>query len=152
MLRISRLTDYGIVVMAYLASNVDCTHTAKNIALHTRVNLPTVSKLLKLLARGGLLDTQRGAQGGYRLSLNPAKISLSDIIEAIEGEEISLTACGHGKGLCEIEKKCSIRSNWLTISVALRDVLDTITLAEMNRSIDPAQMKNTFKKLIPLHA
>jgi FeS assembly SUF system regulator len=144
MLRISRLTDYGIVVMAYLASHGKLTHTAKDIAFHTRVNLPTVSKLLKQLTRSGFLHAQRGSKGGYGLALSPEKITLADIIRSIEGEEIALTPCGHGKGLCEIEKKCGIRNNWLTISIALRDTLSKISLAEMNKPIEITQIRKHF--------
>lgn len=130
MLRISKLTDYGTVVMAYLANHPNKDHAAKKIAEDTHIALPTVSKLLKLFTRNGLLVAQRGVKGGYSLALPAQKISLAEIISALEGD-IALTECGRTKSLCAMEAQCSIRSNWRMISEAIRDTLNKISLAQM---------------------
>ena len=68
MLRITKITDYGIVLMAQMASEPQTTmHNARDLAAATRLPLPIVSKILKTLARGGLLTSQRGTKGGYTL-------------------------------------------------------------------------------------
>ena len=71
MLRISKLTDYGTVILACLASQADRQWTAAEVAERTRVGLPTVSKLLKKLQRSGLVTSTRGSHGGYKLACAP---------------------------------------------------------------------------------
>lgn len=134
MLRISRLTDYSTIVMAYLAAHSDRAHKAKDIAQHTHVALPTVSKLLKLLTRAGLLVAQRGAKGGYILAIPAEKITLAQVIHAIEGN-IALTECGHHHSTCMMESLCAIRGNWRIINGAIQETLQKISLAEMTKPI-----------------
>ena len=85
MLRISKLTDYGTVVLAYLAGNPASVASAAEVAAATGLGLPTVSKLLKALGRAGLVTSTRGAQGGYQLAREAANISAADVIDALEG-------------------------------------------------------------------
>lgn len=144
MLRISKLTDYGTVVMAYLARHSDEGHAATEIAEKTHISLPTVSKLLKLLAKSGLLVGQRGVNGGYSLAMPAEQISLAQIVFALEGD-IALTACSHGNGLCSVETQCAIRSNWRTISEVIRDTLKDISLDKMTSPINPQILKNKLK-------
>jgi len=140
MLRISKLTDYGTVLMAYLATDPMHTHNAKDIAEHTRIALPTVSKLLKLLAKGGLLVALRGAKGGYSLARLPSEITLAEIIHILEGN-IGLTECSHHVSNCSMEMRCAIRGNWRTISDVIHEALRGITLAKMaeplNKNVVP---------------
>jgi FeS assembly SUF system regulator len=126
----SKLTDYGTLVMTYLARRPDGVHNAAEIAAATQVALPTVSKILKLLARGELLASHRGTKGGYSLARPPQAISLAEIVDAIEGP-IALTECSSTPGLCEQEDSCSIRPNWMKITQAVRRALQDVTLAEM---------------------
>jgi len=147
MLRISKLTDYATVVMAYLANNSKQPHNAKTIAHDTHIALPTVSKLLKVLTRHNLLIAQRGAKGGYSLATTANKISVVQIIQALEGD-FALTECSHTKGSCSIETTgCAIRSNWRTVSEIIRSTLSNITLAEMIQPIKPKKISQHF---IPL--
>ncbi len=132
MIRISKLADYGTVVMAYFARKPDLFHTAKDIAQATHVALPTVSKLLKMLARANLLNSQRGAKGGYLLARTATTISLADIINALDGD-VALTECSQGKGICAVEHNCTIRKNWRDISSVIHDVLAKMPLQEMLR-------------------
>jgi FeS assembly SUF system regulator len=134
MLRISKLTDYGTLLMAFLASNGLTTHTAKDIAHHTHLSVPTVSKLLKLLAKGGLLQAHRGVKGGYSLSKSATEITLAQIIAVLEGN-IGLTECSHHTSACNMETHCAIRGNWRTISDVIRDALQGISLAEMAKPL-----------------
>lgn len=130
MLRISKMADYGTLVMAYLASQAGLALNAKEIAEGTRLAVPTVSKLLKLLARAGLLTSLRGAQGGYRLAQAANTISLAQIIDALEGGT-SLTECSHNSGICSLESTCSLHSNWKLISLTIRKTLQNISLQDM---------------------
>lgn len=132
MIRISKLADYGTVVMAYLARHADNSYTAKDIAQATHIAPPTVSKLLKTLTRAQLLSSQRGAKGGYSLTRAATTISLADIINALDGG-VALTECSQGKGLCAVEHNCSIRKSWRDMTSVVRDILAKMPLQEMLR-------------------
>src|ERR1700722_939699 len=114
MLRISKLADYGTVVMAVIAKEPSEGFSAKTIAQKTHLSLPTVSKLLKRLTHYGFLSSHRGVKGGYCLAKPAKDISLTDILIAIDGD-LSLTECSHKTGLCTVEEFCTIRHNWQTI-------------------------------------
>lgn len=130
MLRISKLTDYGTVLLAHLAANPNAVCSAADVAAGTGIALPTVSKLLKSLARSGLVTSTRGANGGYCLSRNPDEISAADIIDALEGP-VSITECSASDSQCEHEGVCSVGGAWQRVNVAIRRVLDDVTLNDL---------------------
>jgi FeS assembly SUF system regulator len=133
MIRITRQTDYGIVLLSQMASHPMAeVHTAKHAAQQSHIPLPMASKILKALAKGGLLVSQRGVKGGYRLAAPAERISLADVIQALEGP-IGMTECSFKPGACEQEGSCPVQSNWKQISLAMRDALDRIPLSEMVR-------------------
>lgn len=136
MIRIARLTDYGIVLLSRFASVGSGTvHSARELSSDTGIPLPTASKILKKLTRAGLLVSHRGTQGGYSLARAPEEISVSDIIGSLEGP-IALTDCsGEADGSCEIEMTCPVRTNWQRITDAIREALEAIPLTEMTLSI-----------------
>jgi len=130
MLRMSKLTDYGIVLMSYLASKTYQQHSAHTLSDAVSMPLPTVRKVLKSLSQSGLLISERGAQGGYNLSRNPKQISIADIITAIEGP-IALTECVSDESHCEQESHCTIQTNWTQINNAVFHALDEVKLSAM---------------------
>ncbi|HBZ69106.1 MAG TPA: SUF system Fe-S cluster assembly regulator [Deltaproteobacteria bacterium] len=130
MIRMSKLTDYGIVLLAELGSQHDAApHNARELSLRTHLPLPVVSKLLKALAREGVLLSHRGAKGGYSLSRQPEQISVAEVIRVLEGP-IALTECGT-PGLCAQEQLCQVRTPWQRINEVIRDALSHVTLAEL---------------------
>lgn len=133
MLRMSKLTDYGTVVMTYLAREPQRLHAASEIATHVHVAVPTVSKILKSLAHTGLVVSSRGAKGGYSLARPADEISMAEVIDALEGP-IALTECSSSVGMCVQETSCSIRTNWQKINNVIREALGDVTLAEMVES------------------
>lgn len=152
MIRLNRLTDYAIVVLGQLAQlrepagcapvvsggasgekagDPTASRTAAQLAQDTGVPLPTVSKVLKMLAHGKIIASQRGVAGGYTLSRNPKAITVADIITAMEGP-IALTACVDGAvGSCDVESLCAMRGNWDKVNRAIREALSAVTLQEM---------------------
>lgn len=132
MIRITRLTDYGIVLLCRFADEAEgAVLSARELADQTGIPLPTVSKILKAVTREGLLVSRRGTQGGYSLARPAKDVTLADIIAVLEGP-IALTECaGTADGLCEIELTCPVRSNWQRITGAVREALDAIPLSEM---------------------
>ena len=134
MIKLSRMADYGVVLMTELACATDTLRTASELAANTALPVPTVSKVLKLLAHAGLLESRRGIKGGYALARDASAITMVDIIDAMEGP-IALTDCiGPGGTLCEIEALCPTRTNWHRINDVLTQVLRNVTLAEMTMS------------------
>lgn len=132
MLKISRLADYGIVLLTFMAKEPrDEVFTARDLANTTCLPLPMVSKVLKLLARGNLLDSHRGVKGGYSLSRCSELISLADIISALDGP-IALTTClESSENCCGIETNCYTKSYWTVVNNRVVKALQTLSLAEM---------------------
>jgi FeS assembly SUF system regulator len=129
-LRVSKLTDYAVVVLSRLEAEGGV-QTAPGLAAGTGVAEPTVAKVLKLLSGAGLVEGLRGARGGYRLLRPLADLPLSDVIVAIDGP-IALTACvDGGTGLCEAEHLCPVRGRWDPVNAAIRDALSAITVARI---------------------
>ncbi len=131
MIRLSRLSDYGIVLMAFLAEQpAESQHSARDIAAGTRLPLPVVSKILKSLAREGLLLSQRGPRGGYALARRPDRITVAEMVTALEGP-IGLTECTMHPGQCVQEARCHVRKPWQQINHIVRSALAGVTLAEL---------------------
>lgn len=137
MLRISKLTDYGTVLLAHLAANRESVCSAADVAMATGIAVPTVSKLLKSLGRNGLVISTRGANGGYQLARDPREISAADIIDALDGP-VSITECSASDGQCEHEGVCSVGGAWQRVNVAIRRALEDVSLNDLLRSNSPA--------------
>jgi len=137
MLRITKLTDYATVVLCALADAPARVHNAAELAETARLELPTVSKVLKPLAHAGLVTSFRGASGGYKLARAPAQISLIEIVEAIEGK-LGLTECSGEHSNCEHEPHCGTRGHWHRVNEVIAGALRGVSLAEM---LPPAKRK-----------
>lgn len=137
MLRLSKLTDYAVVVLVRL-SGTENVQTSPGIAAATGIPEPTVAKVLKALAAGDLVSSQRGAKGGYRLNRELFAIPIADVIAAIDGP-IALTACVEGSPSgCESQGLCPMRGRWDPVNEAIHKALTGITLADMQTGLLPA--------------
>jgi FeS assembly SUF system regulator len=134
MLRLSKLTDYGTVVLAEMARDPQRLYAAAELATALHLAAPTVSKLLKQFAKAGLVSSQRGAKGGYSLARPAEDITAVHIIDAIEGP-VAITQCSMSHSRCGIEAVCGIGHNWQRISLAIRDALKGVTLAQLARPV-----------------
>lgn len=134
MIRLSKLTDYGIVLLTHFAKQPHGhVLTARDLSQESKLPLPTVGKILKVLSRGELLISQRGVKGGYTLAKEPQKISVAEVIHVLEGR-ISMTECSaHSPGICGLEAVCPNRTNWQKISAVVRKALEGLTLNDMSR-------------------
>jgi FeS assembly SUF system regulator len=130
MLKMSRLTDYGTNVLAHLAGTGERPHSAPEVAEQTGLPVATVSKVLKLLTRAGLVTSHRGAQGGYVLARPAAGITAAEVLDALEGP-LALTECSTEDGNCELEALCLVGTAWQRINLAIRRSLEEISLAEL---------------------
>ena len=132
MIRVSKLGDYAIVLMATIAREAaGQAATARALSAVTTLPVPTVSKVLKALARDGLLVSQRGKAGGYSLARPAADISVAAIVTAIDGP-IGLTDCSSDDPVsCGLEVACPCRQNWKRINSAVREALEGVRLDAM---------------------
>lgn len=137
MLKLGKLTDYAIAVMAQLARHADSAPdsalSAAALAAETGVPEPTVAKVLKTLARAQLLASVRGVAGGYRLLKSPADITVAEIVEAMDGP-IAIVSCvepsGDASG-CSVASRCAVRTKWAPVNDAIRAALADVTLSAM---------------------
>ena len=129
------MADYGVTLLAELASGDDSVLvTSASLATRTGLPEPTVAKVIKQLAKGGILDTQRGAKGGYRLSRSLDEITVTDIITLFDGP-IALTTCVEeapgGESSCRAGQFCRMRGRWERVSLALRATFDQMRISDL---------------------
>jgi len=144
----SRITDYGIVLLTHLAAGAadpdDPVHNARELAARAGLPLPVVSKILKTLTREGFLLSHRGIKGGYALSRRPEEITVASIIDALEGP-IALTECGtEMHGACERESRCAVRQPWQQINREVRKALERVRLSDLVHPDGPARPHPDF--------
>jgi FeS assembly SUF system regulator len=135
MLRVTKLADYGIVMLMSFANNREFTYTSRDIAQIVHLPLPVVSKVLKFLSKAGILASQRGTKGGYGLARDPQQITIASVIRALEGP-ISVMECTGVNRDCSLELGCPVRTNWHLINTAIQSALEKITLAEMTKPLN----------------
>jgi len=152
MIRLGKLTDYGLVLMTCIAraqSQDGNLHTARDLAKVSRLPLPTVSKVLKELLRSGLLASHRGIKGGYSLARDAHEVSLAEIVSALEGP-IALTECSTDiSGLCDLERCCPIKSNQQIISQIVKGALEKVMLSDLVQPLQLTAIKDASGKLVP---
>lgn len=130
MLKLSKLTDYATVILSHMAKDKARVHGAVEIAELTGIAQPTVSKILKILAKAGVLSSIRGAKGGYSLAREPDRITVATVISALEGP-IALTECSVSHKGCDQASGCRIQGNWHLINQKIAQALESVTLADL---------------------
>jgi FeS assembly SUF system regulator len=150
MIRLGKLTDYGLVLMSEIARRPPTElHTARDLAEQCRLPLPTVSKLLKTLLQNGLLASHRGTKGGYNLAREPQLISVAEIISALEGP-LALTECSMDvAGLCDLESSCRIKDNQRVINQVVRGALESVMLSDFIRPMHLTAIRDSRGNLVP---
>jgi FeS assembly SUF system regulator len=150
MIRLSKLADYGLVIMTHVGrKRAGTLHTARGLALESGLPVPTVSKLLKLLLHNGFLTSQRGTKGGYILARDAQEISVAEMIAALEGP-IALTDCSTEiTGLCEIESGCPAKHNQRIINQVVRGALERLTLSDLVHPLRVTAIKTTNGNFVP---
>jgi FeS assembly SUF system regulator len=150
MIRLGKLTDYGLVLMTCMArSHGAPLRTARDLAAESKLPLSTVSKLLKGLLQSGLLLSQRGIKGGYVLARDPREISVLEVIAAVEGP-MALTECSTDvSGVCHIETGCPIKSNQQIINQAVRGVLEKVMLSDLANPLQLTNIRDVRGRIVP---
>ncbi len=150
MVRLDKLTDYGLLLLTCIAQSRDVSlRSARDLAAESGLPLPTVSRLLQDLLKGGLLVSHRGIKGGYALAREPREIAIGDVVMALEGP-IALTVCSSGiSGLCDLESRCAIKNNQRVINEAVRDLFARLSLADLMQPLRLMTIKDAHWKAIP---
>jgi len=130
-MQITRATDYAVRVIVHLAT-LPPDHTAPlgELAEATSVRDNFLSKILQRLVRNGLLSSHRGTGGGFRLSVAPERLTLLQVVEAIEGK-IALNICLGDWQSCALQAQCTAHPVWEKAQAALTQELAAVTIAEL---------------------
>jgi len=125
--KIGMLTDYGILILTHMAKNPQGWSSAAELSASLNLPKPTVAKVLKLMNHHGLLDSHRGKQGGYRLSRSPGRISITEILEAIEGP-LHVTDCALPHASCQRIIQCDLPAHWRVVNEVIHSAIKEISL------------------------
>lgn len=150
-LKISRLTDYGLLAAVFLARKPGVTTSAREISQFYSLPLPMISKALKVLHEGGFLDSKRGVGGGYSFEGSPEEITLKDLLAILEGPW-DLVECNtfdqEGHAVCTIRTNCPSKTFMSGINGAIKNAFDGITLGDLARGVDPSTWADTGEKIV----
>jgi len=133
MLRVSKMIDYGTLMLAHMAREPERVFSASELAGVLGLGQPVVSKILKLLGQHAILTSSRGVHGGYTLARAAQTINLAQVIDALEDQPFGLTECTAIPGTCQIESACHMRMNWQRINHMVRRTLEAVSIADMRR-------------------
>jgi Rrf2 family protein len=141
MLRISKLTDYGLLATVYLARKHGEIVSAREIAAFYHLSVPMITKVLKTLHTGGLVNSHRGVGGGYSFDADAEEVTLGNLIEALEGPW-DLVECestdDNGHATCAIRIACPSRRFMFGINRAIKGAFEQVTLGDLARGVIPA--------------
>jgi Rrf2 family protein len=136
MLKLTKKADYGLIAMRHLACKTkpgSSTASSKEIADRYRIPLPLLSKVLQTLVRNGLLVSEQGATGGYRLARDPHEITTLEVIRSIDGP-IILTQCftEHDEPTeCDQSEMCPVREPLRKVHEGILRLLSGITISDL---------------------
>ena len=131
MLKLNRIVDYGILVMTEIARRNACVSTTELAAAYG-ISATIVAKVLKKLARAGLVTSERGSRGGYRLALPATGVTLRAVVNALEGP-ISLTFCSSGtaSGRCRTRPFCVASDAMKRLNHLVNGAFEAVTLEDI---------------------
>lgn len=139
MIKISKLTDYAILVLSTLAQTQGQLLTTSALSVSTRIPEPTVAKVLKLLTKQGIVQSTRGVHGGYMMARDPTRITVHELIVALEGP-ISITSCTNNvSDQCMVKDYCTVRGGWQKINDTITAALDDLFLTDLVSPYTPNQ-------------
>jgi len=134
MLRLTKKADYSLIALKHLAARRQAPGfsavSAKEVADSYGIPLPLLSKILQKLTKAGLLVSEHGTNGGYRLSRDPQQISALEVIRVIDGP-IILTECFTQHNHCDHSTRCSVREPLRRIHEGILRLLESVTIQDM---------------------
>jgi FeS assembly SUF system regulator len=145
MIILSKLADYAVIVATHLAGSAAAQVNAVHLAADTRLPPATVAKVLKALARAGIVTAVRGAAGGYRLARPARQVSIAAVVAAIDGAP-AMTQCAGMVSPCDRVSFCPTRPHWQRINQAVEQALASVMLDEMVPTYRPP---HSFHQAVP---
>ncbi len=131
MLKLTKKADYGLIALRHLATGRRSA-SAKDIAEAYRIPLPLLSKILQKLVRAGLLISEQGTRGGYRLARDPHEITALEVIRTIDGPVI-LTHCFTEHSECDQSDLCPVREPLRKVHEGILKLLSGITISDISQ-------------------
>lgn len=138
MLKFSKKVDYALMALQHIASlqfgevtQARIVNT-KEIAEEHHIPSELLAKVLQMLAKHGLVESQNGPKGGYLLARHARLITIAQVLEAIEGP-LGIAECYHVKdgSVCEQHDRCNIRTPLLKIQDSIAQLLNSMTVEDM---------------------
>jgi len=130
MFKLSKKTEYSLLVLRHLARQGDEVCTVKDLARECRLPQPLLAKLMQQLARRNLVRSEQGVRGGYRLNRDLTQISLADVVESVDGP-ISLTACKQDDDRCERHSFCDLKTTIAPVQRQMRKYLQEVRVSDL---------------------
>jgi len=135
MLQLTKRTEYGLIALTHLAQHPGEIVSSSAIAEQYPVPRRLLAEVLKDLQRAGIVQSTRGANGGYELARQASEISVGEVVAHLEGEP-ALTSCEglsaiFKDGGCDVEAVCSIRSPLQHIRRGIWTLLESTSLASL---------------------
>jgi Rrf2 family protein len=131
----TKTTEYAFRILSYMAMDECRLYSANELYDNLKIPYRYLRKQLTLLSKSGLLISEQGKNGGYRIAKNPVDISLLDIVQAT-GADIIDNVCFFGMQNCAFDKKCAIHDKWVAVYENIKNVLSTTNLAEFRKKQD----------------
>lgn len=145
MLKLTKRTEYGLIALLHLADREGRVVPVREIGERYPLPRRLLAEVLKDLSRAGLVDSQRGATGGYRLARPAESVTLGEVVATLEGAP-ALTSCQDlgaalANGECEVQPVCPIRSPLTRLRQGIWALLEGTTLRSLaDSSITPAEL------------
>lgn len=130
MLRFTKRADYGLMAIHYIAFHqANGAVNVKRIAKEYNIPLELLAKILQRLSKKGLIVSQNGPKGGYVLARVPDRITVGEVVKALEGP-VNIASCLQSTDCPQLDR-CNIRRPVRRIQESINRLLDTMTLVEM---------------------
>lgn len=136
-----RNTDYAIRALVHLAANADDVMSAAEIAEKQEIPIDYLQKILRKFVRRGIVDSQRGAQGGFSLAKEPRQVTVREVVETMQGK-LAVNKCFFDKDGCSRAPHCPLKQNWLEVQIKIEDFLGGITLDDLVNQVKNQNMHN----------
>lgn len=131
MLKLSKKSDYGLIAVRYLASKeAGGACNTKEIAKAYGIPAELLAKVLQKLVKNGLLVSQHGVEGGYKLARDPSSVTAFDVIRAIDGP-VLITSCETARGQCSQASTCTVREPLNKVNEVIAKALSSVTMASL---------------------
>lgn len=133
-MKVSQRVTYGIMAAVDLAMHAqkEVPVQARAIARHQGIPVRFLEQVLHSMKKAGLVESIRGAQGGYRLSRKPADLSVADIMEALDGPVFHQSFLDHSVNEKQLRSSEQLLGHvWEQVQQAERNVLEKITVEQL---------------------